>query len=573
MPHEEQNPPYISVVVAARNDNHGGNMLGRMQAFADSWIEQAKRYHLPSEIVVVEWNPPAERPRLKDDLRWPSDLGPCSVRFIEVPSEVHAAIPNSVGIPLHQMIAKNVGVRRARGEYIMASNLDIIFSAELMQFLASRRLERRAMYRMDRYDIASEIPATSDIDELLRFCEANMLRVFAREGNWDLNGDRTRAVEHGDIVTADSGIRLGDGWHGLESYDGGALRFVEPEAQVFFRRPAGAEPRMIFDVEAGPSAKNGWVEVEVLDHTRTRVASAIVNSRCQLQLTMPHALQSGHFTMGIRNGGMPLVVETRMLDLRVFRISWRGGVPRPGQAAAQETETAAAQEFHFKLGSDQRLGAIDVLLSDGAGHELYLCADSSELEAFPEGADCRVFVQMGLRSKGESGSDGADKAPARRGWRLDVISRAPGIDWAERHLVSPYAAHLRNPAFLHTCACGDFTMLAREHWFALRAYPEFPIWPMHVDSLMCYSAHHAGIREVVLRDPMRIFHIQHFSGAGWTPEGEQELYARVARKKVDALVYKDVVQCVDHMRRFDAPIIFSRSNWGLADYDLPETVV
>ena len=60
--HPADAAPYISVIVTARNDNHGVNMLGRMQAFLDSWILQAQRYDLPSEIVVVEWNPPADRP-------------------------------------------------------------------------------------------------------------------------------------------------------------------------------------------------------------------------------------------------------------------------------------------------------------------------------------------------------------------------------------------------------------------------------------------------------------------------------------------------------------------------------
>src|SRR5262249_40140089 len=78
--------PYLSIVVAARNDNHGGNMLVRMQAFLDSWIGQAKRYNLPSEMIVVEWNPPADRGPLRDELRWPSDTSPCDVRFIQVPA-------------------------------------------------------------------------------------------------------------------------------------------------------------------------------------------------------------------------------------------------------------------------------------------------------------------------------------------------------------------------------------------------------------------------------------------------------------------------------------------------------
>jgi hypothetical protein len=52
--HPGSSAPYISVVVAARNDNHGGNMIGRMQAFVDSWIGQASRYDLSCEIIVVE---------------------------------------------------------------------------------------------------------------------------------------------------------------------------------------------------------------------------------------------------------------------------------------------------------------------------------------------------------------------------------------------------------------------------------------------------------------------------------------------------------------------------------------
>ena len=90
---DERFAPYISVVVAARNDNHGGNMLKRMQAFIDSWLGQSKRYSLPSEIIIVEWNPPPDRVKLAEELRWPSDTTPCDVRFIEVPVKFTRASP------------------------------------------------------------------------------------------------------------------------------------------------------------------------------------------------------------------------------------------------------------------------------------------------------------------------------------------------------------------------------------------------------------------------------------------------------------------------------------------------
>jgi len=43
---------------------------------------------------------------------------------------------------LYQMIAKNAGIRRARGEYVLATNIDILFSSELACFFAARRLQR-----------------------------------------------------------------------------------------------------------------------------------------------------------------------------------------------------------------------------------------------------------------------------------------------------------------------------------------------------------------------------------------------------------------------------------------------
>jgi hypothetical protein len=225
--HSDNSAPYISVVVAARNDNHGGNMIGRMQAFIDSWISQAKQHNLSSEIVVVEWNPPAGRARLMDDLRWPPDLGPCEVRFIEVPREIHDGLPNSAAIPLHQMIAKNVGIRRARGQFVLATNLDIIFSAELMQFLGERHLEHGKMYRMDRTDIASHIPAGATVDELLAFCDSHRVRIFAREGVMNLASDGRRAIEEEDIVEPGEGIWFGAGWHPIEKSQQRPYRWVD----------------------------------------------------------------------------------------------------------------------------------------------------------------------------------------------------------------------------------------------------------------------------------------------------------------------------------------------------------
>ena len=79
--------PYLSFVVVARNDDHGGNFLYRMQIFVSALLEQIVKYHLKSELIIVEWNPPTDKPRLSDALTWSHKSNLCKIRLIEVPHE------------------------------------------------------------------------------------------------------------------------------------------------------------------------------------------------------------------------------------------------------------------------------------------------------------------------------------------------------------------------------------------------------------------------------------------------------------------------------------------------------
>jgi len=171
--------PYLSVIVTSRNDDHGGNLLKRMQYFVDGWLYQARKFNLPCELIIVEWNPPAERPPLAQALRW-SETGPCTVRILEVPRRVHHRFKSADQLPLFQFIAKNAAIRRARGEYLLCTNIDILFSDEMMAFLAARRLRPDRIYRNDRYDVPFDIPPGLDIPQILEFCARNVLRVNRR---------------------------------------------------------------------------------------------------------------------------------------------------------------------------------------------------------------------------------------------------------------------------------------------------------------------------------------------------------------------------------------------------------
>jgi hypothetical protein len=174
--------PYITFAVAARNDDYGGDFLHRMQVFVNALLALWERHGLNAELVVVEWNPPENRPRLKDALTWPRELKPGTVRIIEVPAGIHRRLPNSDRMPMFEYIAKNVGIRRAQGEYVLATNSDLLFSGELIAFFASQQLSPECFYRVDRYDVDSMVPPEMPVERQLQFCAKHSFRVSTVNG-------------------------------------------------------------------------------------------------------------------------------------------------------------------------------------------------------------------------------------------------------------------------------------------------------------------------------------------------------------------------------------------------------
>jgi hypothetical protein len=169
--------PEISFVVAARNDDYGGNFLYRMQIFLNALLAQWLQYDLHAELVIVEWNPPKDKMSLQKVLTWPDMPALSTVRIITVPNKVHLRLPNADRTPMFEYIAKNIGIRRATGKFIIATNPDILFSDALMGFIASKKLSDDAFYRVDRYDVSLSIPIDLPLKEQLRFCKRNTSRI------------------------------------------------------------------------------------------------------------------------------------------------------------------------------------------------------------------------------------------------------------------------------------------------------------------------------------------------------------------------------------------------------------
>jgi hypothetical protein len=157
-------------------------MFKRMQTALSSLITQLERYKIDSEIILVDYNPPPDHSFLKDSLSWPVRTEYCSIRTIVVPPEFHRKFKDSEKIPFYGSLAQNVGIRRARGQFVLATPVDILFTNEIIEFISGKKLEQNKLYRTDRLDVARQAVDIASHEERLNFCRDNITFIHMNRG-------------------------------------------------------------------------------------------------------------------------------------------------------------------------------------------------------------------------------------------------------------------------------------------------------------------------------------------------------------------------------------------------------
>jgi hypothetical protein len=116
-------------------------------------------------------------------------------------------------------------------------------------------------------------------------------------------------------------------------------------------------------------------------------------------------------------------------------------------------------------------------------------------------------------------------------------------------------------------------LMAREHWFALRGYPELEMFSMSLDGLLETLAYSNGIVEQIWETPLCIYHLEHQKGSGWTPEGEAQLRTRIAESGITWLDSNTVHIWAAYMQWLHRPMIFNEAGWGMGEVTLTETML
>lgn len=154
---EEDSRLPLSIVTITRNDTHVERMAERTQAYIDSIYYLAEKYQRRVEMIIVEWNPPSAKPTLHQAFNFPTYHNFVSTVIVQVPTEVHDSYQRKNNLPLYQMIGKNVGIRRARGKFVLATNIDVLLSEELFELITSPAMQPGKIYRSNRWDVDRNI--------------------------------------------------------------------------------------------------------------------------------------------------------------------------------------------------------------------------------------------------------------------------------------------------------------------------------------------------------------------------------------------------------------------------------
>jgi hypothetical protein len=174
--------PYLSIVIAARNDNYGGDFNQRIQNFISWNTDLLEKNKIETEIIIVNWNPIEENSSLFEALQWPKERKFVKFRIITVPHTIHQKFVDSTirkAVPLFEYLTKNAGIRRAKGEYILAMNPDIIIHPKIILNLKTL-LKPNKYYRTNRIDF-------NKCDITLKEIKKNTTNLFLKGFSYNFN--------------------------------------------------------------------------------------------------------------------------------------------------------------------------------------------------------------------------------------------------------------------------------------------------------------------------------------------------------------------------------------------------
>src|SRR5262245_19614170 len=117
--------PFLSIILTGRNDGYGADFTARLLRTLEFNHCQLTAAGVAHEFVFVEWNPVPEAPWLVDVVRTECPVVAPVLRAFVVDPRYQEALTLNPRLAFLEFPAKNVGIRHARGTFVLTTNCDI----------------------------------------------------------------------------------------------------------------------------------------------------------------------------------------------------------------------------------------------------------------------------------------------------------------------------------------------------------------------------------------------------------------------------------------------------------------
>ncbi len=148
-----------------------------------------------------------------------------------------------------------------------------------------------------------------------------------------LSCGRKPAPQLSDIIHGGFGLRLGNGWHDLETQAGARFRWASNDAEIVASALAERARVLVVELEPGPGVGSKPFALTLVDPAGRELQAVSVQGRQTVLLSLP-ANAAGPYRLRAEGGGQPAPNDPRILNFRVFRIA-----PAPAGARADILES------------------------------------------------------------------------------------------------------------------------------------------------------------------------------------------------------------------------------------------
>lgn len=193
----------LTHILTGKNDNYAGFFDDRLILTMKYNFHLYKKFGIEAEFLLVEWSPDSHSQLLSEKLA--DVFSEEDFRAYVVREDIHDKIVgHRKWMTFLEFFAKNVGIQRAKHDFVLCSNADIFLTDDILIKLKNKQ-DDNTVYRAERHDV--------HLDRITKLNENSFKDAVIKKHKFPKN-DKVFVDGSGDFTLAHKNV-----WQKVQGYD------------------------------------------------------------------------------------------------------------------------------------------------------------------------------------------------------------------------------------------------------------------------------------------------------------------------------------------------------------------